>query len=267
MGERDHLIRPELQKSERIALPKNVNNRVDYNPYTYVSIQERVNNDPEFEKEYIDQLISDGWKRLENIDEILSEDLVGRFFKYRLNGKGLSGAKNGTFRSGGRILGMKDGNREYILYRAHNGVVFPIQLSDLKEVYIQDKISVTFVRPKPNQISNYPVYLPDPETNEETVIFYAKNKQHMKEFMEGVNYRNAVYSGKWKFRKTQERSKKTAYFKRPLNVTVNPVYLPDPITNERVVVYYARDKHMFNRFITTDKFKYAQETLDWGFEN
>ena len=105
MEERKHLIREDLQEKPHIP-DSNVKHHKHFNPKTYISIQERVNSDPDFEQFYIDKLISEGWVRLESNKSVLSDELKGKHFKYRLNGTGKSDARKGTFRSGGIIMGI-----------------------------------------------------------------------------------------------------------------------------------------------------------------
>ena len=198
MDERAHLIRPELQKYPRIPVP-GLDDATNYVPKDYVSIQSRVNNDPKFEQEYISQLISDGWVRLESIDSILLTSLKGRHFKYRLNGKGLSGSESGTFRSGGMIVGMKENDKRYVLYKSYNGCIFPIQLKDIKEIYIKDPLqeTVRFTILKPP--TRFPVTLINKETGNEEVVFYAPSEKRRQEFMVSKNYLKAQKTNKWIF--------------------------------------------------------------------
>ena len=160
MNPREHLINESLQEKPRIP-DEFMKDHPKYNPSTYVSIQDRVNNDPEYEKTYFSMLIDDGWMILENKEAILKPELRGHHFKYRLNGNSLSGAERGTFRSGGIILGMKDQNREYFLYKAYNGSIFPLQLSDIEEIYIKDPEKQIIKIPRPTEVTDYPVYVRD----------------------------------------------------------------------------------------------------------
>ena len=106
-------VREDLQVYERVP-DINVKNNTKYNPYKYNSIQNRVNSDPEYEKYYMNELISEGWYTLDNINDLLMEEMKGRHFKYRLNGTGFSGVSKGTFRSGGIIIGKDKNNDKYI---------------------------------------------------------------------------------------------------------------------------------------------------------
>ena len=132
-------IKPELQLYPRKIDPKTVNDE-RYDENSYVSIQSKVNNDPNFEKKYINKIIEDGWVALRNITDIFLYP-KGRSFKYRLNGESLSGAPEGTFRSGGWLIGKNeddpDNNDKYILYKGYNGVIFPLQIKDILEIYIK----------------------------------------------------------------------------------------------------------------------------------
>ena len=79
----------------------------------------------------MNQLTDRGWVTLANHHDIKNPLMRGRHFKYRLNGKSLSNADAGTFRSGGIIIGLgNDNDPNYILYKAYNGCIFSLQLSD-----------------------------------------------------------------------------------------------------------------------------------------
>jgi len=182
MSERDIMIHPELQRYPRLPSNDHEDAR-DYVPSAYVSIQSRVNSDPIFEEQYITKLISEGWVRLESIDSILFNSLRGKHFKYRLNGKGMSGESAGTFRSGGIVLGMKEEDIRYVLYKSYNGCVFPIQLKDLKEIYIKDpktdivKFSVLTAKTK------FPVIIKNQESGSDEIVFYAKTENLREKFL------------------------------------------------------------------------------------
>jgi hypothetical protein len=265
MGERDNLIRPDLQEKPRIP-DQDVKHSRTYDPSRYISIQERVNNDPDFEREYVLKLINDGWVRIADLESMLDPTLKGRHFKYRLNGESLSGATKGTFRSGGMIIGMKENDRNYILYKAYNGCIFPLQLSDLKEVYIKDpkKQSIKFNIPK--KVTKYPVYLPNPLTKEEVVVFYAENKEHMEQFIKSPEYKKAKREEKWEFEKLNSENIKIVHFNKPTEVTNYPVYLNHPVTKRKTIVYFAKDNNKRDRFMTSTKFNYAYSTNNWNFD-
>tara|TARA_B100000131_G_C18025043_1_gene576099 strand:+ start:283 stop:912 length:630 start_codon:yes stop_codon:yes gene_type:complete len=205
-------INPELQKYER-SPDINTKHRPDFNPRRYISIQDRVNSDPLFEKQYIDKLISEGWYKLQEIRSILSEEMKGRHFKYRLNGKGLSGAKKGTFRSGGMIIGRADDDTDgkYIMYRAYNGCLFPLQLSDVSEIYTKDPsikisgsknekvISNTVSFKRPEAPSKFPVYLTSELNGDRVVIYYGRDSYSQNRFTESKKYKYALETGDWVF--------------------------------------------------------------------
>ena len=269
MSERDYLIREELQEYERIPDNKIKHNK-NFEPLKYISIQERVNSDPEFEKEYISKLINEGWVQLENIKSILAEELKGKHFKYRLNGKGMSGVEKGTFRSGGIIIGTKNDDKNYIIYKAYNGCIFPLQLSDIKEIYIKDSKNEIVKLCRPQKITNFPVYLQDPSTKQAVVIYYGDNESQRQRFMGSVNYNKILKGSRWVFKDCKpldqrQRRIKTAVFKRPMNITKYPVYLINPMTNKKTVVYYAKDNNQRDRFITSSKFQHAYNN-GWSFE-
>jgi hypothetical protein len=269
MTDRSELIREELQEKPRVP-DSHITHNKNYNPSTYLSIQYRVNADQDFEKTYILKLITEGWVRLEKIESILDEELKGRHFKYRLNGTGLSGAEKGTFRSGGILVGMKDDDKDYILYKAYNGCIFPLQLSDIKEIYIKDpkKEIVKF-----NKIKNptqYPVYLQN-SNNEPEIVFYAINESQRNKFIESANYKKVLSGKKWIFIEKPNEDKKydqkkIVNFTRPEIKTKYPVYLIYPITGKKVAVYYGKDNNQRDRFISSSKFEHAYATNNWSFE-
>lgn len=194
-------IRLDLQLYERVANTKVINDE-RYNPHTYVSIQSRVNNDSNFEDQYFKKIVADGWVRLKNISDIFIYP-KGRLFKYRLNGNSMSGADYGTFRSGGWLIGRNDNENDeilfnkYILYKAFNGVIFPLQLKDVLEFYIlspdkeRSTFKTTFIK------TNFPVFLPDPYTGIQTPVYYARDRSNYLRFISSKKYKKALASGKW----------------------------------------------------------------------
>lgn len=202
---------PSLQLYERVP-DFNVKHRSDFIPRRYVSIQEKVNGSKEYEMYYINKLINEGWYKLEKNELILDEKLRGRHFKYRLNGSGLSDAQAGTFRSGGMIIGKnKENNNEYILYKAYNGCIFPLQISDIQEIYIKDpnvkiegnkrekvvKNTVYFKEPGPP--TKFPVYLESPLTGSDIVVYYATDNFKKDRFMMSKKYEYAYRTKDWGF--------------------------------------------------------------------
>jgi hypothetical protein len=228
-----------------------------------------VNYDPEFEEQYMLKLIDDGWVRLEKITSILDDKLHGKHFKYRLNGTSLSGAKNGTFRSGGILIGMKENDKDYILYKAYNGCIFPLQLSDIKEVYIKDPKKEIVKFNKPKNTSPYPVYAKNLNDQPE-IVFYANNESQRKNFLESSNYKKVMAGNNWIFVEKTENKKydprKIVKFNRPENKTPFPVYLINPITRKKEAVYYAKDNDRRERFISSIKFQHSYMTNNWAFE-
>ncbi len=203
-------VKEELQIYERVP-DFNTKHRPDFNPRKYVSIQERVNSDPAFEKHYINKLIEEGWYKLDNIQSILSDEMRGRHFKYRLNGHGLSDAKTGTFRSGGMIIGKNKTDEKYLMYKAYNGCMFPLQLIDVLEIYIKNPnlkiegakkemvIKNTVYFKRPDQESIFPVYLSSRLTGENIVIHCARSNYHRNRFIGSKKYEYASRTGDWSF--------------------------------------------------------------------
>ena len=201
---------PNLQEYERKP-DFNTKHRPDFNPRNYKSIQDRVNSDPEYEISYIDKLISDGWYKLQEIRSILSEEMKGRHFKYRLNGKSLSGAEKGTFRSGGMIIGRSNDDKigKYVMYKAYNGCIFPLQLNDVFEIYTRDpaikipgskketSISKTVFFTQPTTTTLFPVNLLSNLNGEKVIIYYGRDKYSQNRFTQSKKYEYALRTGDW----------------------------------------------------------------------
>ena len=67
-------IKPELQMYDRTP-DYNVKHAKGFNHFCYISIQDRVNNDPEFEIAYINKLVAEGWFKLEDNRSILKNEM------------------------------------------------------------------------------------------------------------------------------------------------------------------------------------------------
>tara|TARA_B100001564_G_scaffold189792_1_gene159355 strand:- start:2365 stop:2991 length:627 start_codon:yes stop_codon:yes gene_type:complete len=205
-------MNPNLQMYERKE-DINTIHRPDFNPRRYNSIQDRVNSDPEYEKMYIDKLISEGWYKLQDNRSILSNEMKGRHFKYRLNGKSLSGAQKGTFRSGGIVIGRKDEDTEgkYIMYKAYNGRLFPLQIDDILVIYTKDpsikiggskKEQIVYKRVffnRPGGFSKFPVFLISELNGERIPVYYGKDKYAQERFAASKKYQYALKTGDWDF--------------------------------------------------------------------
>jgi len=204
-------INPDLQMYARRPVG-NVRHRRDFNPNRYISIQSQVNSDPDFEKEYISKLINEGWYQMADKNNILSDQMRGRYFKYRLNGNGMSKAEKGTFRSGGIIVGKDEENGEYITYKSFNGSIFPLQIKDILEVYIKDpNIKTNVVRKEKvyrktvyfNEVgpeTKYPVYIKSKITGNDVVVYYARDSYGARIFMDTLKYKYAIDTGDWDFK-------------------------------------------------------------------
>jgi hypothetical protein len=164
----------------------------------YRSIQEKVNTDPAYETEYMRTLSSKGWRELNSNTDILRYP-PGESFKYRLNGDGLSKAKHGTFRSGGFLIGPPDDSKDYILYKAYNGLIFPLQLKDVLIFYIKDVRLKTILFNKPMNITNNPVYLVDKNGND-VAVYYGKKPKDARKFTETLKFKTATKYGNWDFK-------------------------------------------------------------------
>ena len=189
----------------------NIKHKNGYIPSRYISIQDKVNNDPEFEIEYLDKIISEGWYKLENKRSILKDEVKGRHFKYRLNGNGLSNPEKGTFRSGGIVIGRKNLDDDYIMYKAYNGCLFPLQMNDILEVYMRDPnskidgnknervIKKTVFFKEPENETQFPIYLTSRLTGNQIVVIYAKDNYSKERFMQTKKYEYAFRTHDWAF--------------------------------------------------------------------
>ncbi len=205
-------MNPNLQMYDRKE-DINTVHRPDFNPRRYNSIQDRVNSDPEYEKMYIDKLISEGWYKLQDNRSILSDEMKGRHFKYRLNGKSLSGAQKGTFRSGGIVIGRSDEDTEgkYIMYKAYNGRLFPLQINDILIIYTKDpsikiegskkerNVYKTVFFNRPGGFSKFPVFLMSELNGDRIAVYYGKDKYAQERFAASKKYQYALKTGDWDF--------------------------------------------------------------------
>lgn len=198
-------IREDLQK-----YPHKEDERVKhddrYEKRNYVSIQTRVNNDKNFESKYFNKLGMDGWVSLQNPEDIIKIP-KGKMFKYRLNGNSMSGAEDGTFRSGGVFIGKNyddesESQDDYILYKGYNGCIFSLQLKDIQQVYIKSEKRKVPVFKIPYKTTNFPVYLPDPDTDEPTIVYYAKDEDKRRRFMLSEKFKIARGYGIWSWEAT-----------------------------------------------------------------
>tara|TARA_Y100000389_G_C17420726_1_gene496539 strand:- start:154 stop:735 length:582 start_codon:yes stop_codon:yes gene_type:complete len=187
-----------LQLYERIP-DKYIQHKKDFNPNNYLSIQDRVNNDPEFEQEYFAELITKGWVKLARNSDILYYP-PGETFKYRLNGNSMSKAEEGTFRSGGFIVGKPLDSNDYILYKAYNGCIFSLQINDIQDVYVKDIRQKMIIFNPPGEPTNNPVYLPHPDTGEQTIVYYGKKPKDSKKFTSTKKFQTAIKYGNWQFK-------------------------------------------------------------------
>jgi hypothetical protein len=186
-----------LQQYERI--PDNlIKHKKNFDPSTYKSIQDRVNNDPEFEQKYFNQLIAEGWVKLKYPENLINYT-PGKLFKYRLNGNSLAKTEAGTFRSGGFFLRKALDSDDYILYKAYNGCIFPLQIADLLEVYVKDDAKEVIKFKLPTNPTKNPVYLPHPITQEPIVVYYAKKPSQAITFQNTIKFKKAQKFKNWTF--------------------------------------------------------------------
>ena len=109
------------------------------------------------------------------------------------------------------IIGKNKTDEKYLMYKAYNGCMFPLQLSDVLEIYIKNpnikiegakkemviKNTVHFKRP--DQESIFPVYLSSRLTGENIVIHYARSNYHRTRFISSKKYEYASRTGDWGF--------------------------------------------------------------------
>lgn len=203
-------INPGLQMYDRTP-DYNVKHAKGFNPFRYISIQDRVNNDPEFEIAYINKLSAEGWFKLEDNRSILKNEMKGRHFKYRLNGNGLSNPEKGAFRSGGIIIGRKGEEDDYIMYKAYNGCLFPLQMNDVEEIYVRDPnvkingdrkeriVKSTVFFKEPEHETRFPIFLQSRLTGDDIVVHYAKDNYKRERFAASKKYQYAFKTGDWGF--------------------------------------------------------------------
>lgn len=156
----------------------------------YVSIQDRVNSDSDYSSRYFSQLSSDGWRSFGSIR--LLDVPVGTHFKYRLIDKNL-------FRSGGFKVNNYDNSNDYILYKAFNGCIFPLQLSDVKEFYIKDENSCAVYFNRPGVRTAHSVSLRN-SSGEMEVVYYARRPADANKFSQTKKFLRAQRTGLWSFR-------------------------------------------------------------------
>ena len=187
-----------LQVYERIP-DKYIKHKDGFSPSNYISIQDRVNSDPEFEHTYFQDLILKGWVKLADATQILYYP-PGHTIKYRLNGNGISKVEPGTFRSGGFLVGKPLDSDKYILYKAYNGCIFPLQLDDIQDIYVKDLSKQITTFNFPSRITNHPVYLPHPITHTPTVVYYGSRPNDVKKFKNTLKFKLAEKNENWAFK-------------------------------------------------------------------
>lgn len=196
----DNKIKPHLQKYPHIPDEKTKHDPRFNNKY--ISIQDKVNNDSEFEKKYFKKLVDDGWVALKNVEQIFIYP-SGKLFKYRLNGNSLSNVDEGTFRSGGFLIGKNmddpDNNHKYFLYKAFNGAIFSLQIKDILEIYIKSKKKDVINFKVPHKITKFPVFLKSTINDDFIPVYYARDSFDQNRFINSLKYKKALNSGFWSF--------------------------------------------------------------------
>ena len=194
-------IKPQLQMYPHKLDVKTVHD-TRYDPLTYISVQTKVNLDEKYEKLYFENLMIQGWVKIPKIETIFGLP-KGTQFKYRLNQDSLSKVPDGTFRSGGWLIGRNENEddldlkNKYILYKGFNGAIFSLQLKDIKEIYIKSKKKEVPAFKKPAKVTNFPVFLINPNTNEPEIVYYAKDNAHKIRFENSDKYQKAIQLGRW----------------------------------------------------------------------
>ena len=146
----------------------------------------------------------------DSINDLFLEEMKGRHFKYRLNGTGMSGVSRGSYRSGGIIIGKNRENNNYILYKAYNGCIFPLQIEDIQEIYVKDpnsrisgskrekKINGNVYFKRPEISTKYPVFLED-KNDKNHIVYYAKDNYYKDRFMMSKKFEYAYKTKNWEF--------------------------------------------------------------------
>lgn len=114
-----------------------VKNTRGYNPRTYVSIQDRVNSEPDFRREYFNKMAQEGWSELEDPTDIFKVK-PGTQIKYRVAPHKRISQDDYGFKSGGFYL-RPGSNMTFLYYKGFNGVQFSLQMDDIESLYIKQK--------------------------------------------------------------------------------------------------------------------------------
>lgn len=107
----------------------------NYNPNTYVSIQDRVNNNPEFRKQYFAKLAQEGWEELEDPTDIMKL-CSNTQIKYILKCHKRKDQHDFGFRSGG-FYQRPGETHKFIYFKGFNKSIFTLGFDDIENLYVK----------------------------------------------------------------------------------------------------------------------------------
>ena len=109
------------------------------------------------------------------------------------------------------IIGRKEESDDYIMYKAYNGCLFPLQMSDVEEIYVKDPnvkidgnkkervVKSTVFFKEPEYETRFPVFLQSRLTGDNIVVHYAKDNYKRERFVASKKYQYAFKTGDWGF--------------------------------------------------------------------
>ena len=111
----------------------------------------------------------------------------------------------------GIIIGKKEEADDYVMYKAYNGCLFPLQMNDVEEIYVKDPnvkiegnkkervIKTTVFFKEPEHETKFPVFLQSRLTGDNIVVHYAKDNYKKERFIASKKYQYAFKTGDWGF--------------------------------------------------------------------
>jgi|LauGreDrversion4_2_1035121.scaffolds.fasta_scaffold373042_3 hypothetical protein len=106
-----------------------------YNPNTYVSIQERVNTNPDYREKYFSKMGREGWYKLEDKTDILKLPSNTQI-KYIIAPHKRINPKDFGFRSGGFYQAPGE-NRKFITFKGFNKTIYTLHFADIENLYVK----------------------------------------------------------------------------------------------------------------------------------
>lgn len=110
-----------------------------YNPSTYVSVQDRVNNNPEFRRQYFEKMANEGWEELQDPSDILKLQCNTQI-KYIVSPHKRNGPNDFGFRSGG-FYQRPGENRKFVYFKGFNKSMFTLQFNDIDNLYVKQAVT------------------------------------------------------------------------------------------------------------------------------